>query len=579
MRLVELTANQPTFRPVRFNRTGLSFVVGERHREVTRDRTKTYNGVGKSLMLDIVSYCLGAKQDQAFARQLQTWSFTLRIELAGVEHSIERDAATGDTRANGNEISATALKDWLHHESFDDAETFDGIGFRSLLSPFLRSGKDAYSQFDRTGAGDGPNPYAAFMRMAFLLGLDLRLAENKYRLKKRRNLLTTTMKALEAEPLFDELLADEATQIELVELREQEAQLESSLRRFQVARDYEAIQQEADAAKRSVELLRREAAKVSDAVGQIDRSLTIRTDLDPAAVSRLYEESQASLPELVRRQIEDVLAFHRELQRKRTFRLTAERQHLETRRRDVEREIATLAGTIEDRIQYLGTHVALDEYAAVSQRLGEVRQRIARLEAAQEQRERVTQELRTIDVQQAQESIRTDEYLVAARPLVEEASNLFRAFSRELYGARAGLLTVNNDTGDNLIRYRIDAHIPADRAEGINEAKIFCYDLMLLALKRRHAIEFLAHDSTLFSPVDSRQRWAMIQLADRLAREQGLQYIATMNEHDISSMRPETPTEREEFDRLFGEPNVVLRLTDSSPAERLLGIEVDLARR
>ena len=49
MRLIELTANQASFRPIRFNRKGLTLIVG-RHREAKKtDLKKTYNGVGKSL--------------------------------------------------------------------------------------------------------------------------------------------------------------------------------------------------------------------------------------------------------------------------------------------------------------------------------------------------------------------------------------------------------------------------------------------------------------------------------------------------------------------------------------------------
>jgi uncharacterized protein YydD (DUF2326 family) len=130
--------------------------------------------------------------------------------------------------------------------------------------------------------------------------------------------------------------------------------------------------------------------------------------------------------------------------------------------------------------------------------------------------------------------------------------------------------------GPNLLRFRIDAHIEHDAAEGINEAKIFCYDMTLLLLRRGHSVDFLAHDSGLFSPIDSRQRLKMFRMADALAREHGFQYIAALNEHDISSMAPTVAGEMVEFDRLFSEPNVILRLTDQSPRERLLGVDVDM---
>ena len=125
-------------------------------------------------------------------------------------------------------------------------------------------------------------------------------------------------------------------------------------------------------------------------------------------------------------------------------------------------------------------------------------------------------------------------------------------------------------------KHRIDAHISSDAAEGINEAKIFCFDATLLALQRNHLIQFLVHDSTLFSPVDPRQRFGMFKIADQMCRELDVQYIATLNMHDITSIYKQVDVEEEEIDRLLGEQNVVLKLTDGAPEEKLLGIFVDM---
>jgi hypothetical protein len=49
-----------------------------------------------------------------------------------------------------------------------------------------------------------------------------------------------------------------------------------------------------------------------------------------------------------------------------------------------------------------------------------------------------------------------------------------------------------------------------------------------------------------------------------------------LNHHDITSIREQVPVEEDEFERLFGEEATVLRLTDESREQKLLGIEVDL---
>jgi uncharacterized protein YydD (DUF2326 family) len=102
---------------------------------------------------------------------------------------------------------------------------------------------------------------------------------------------------------------------------------------------------------------------------------------------------------------------------------------------------------------------------------------------------------------------------------------------------------------------------------------------MVSALRRGHSIDFLAHDSSLFHPIDHRQRWSMLRLADAVSKQTNMQYIATLNEQDIQSMTPSDPEEREEFERIFSDSNIVLRLTDQAAKERLLGVEIDMNYR
>ena len=278
----------------------------------------------------------------------------------------------------------------------------------------------------------------------------------------------------------------------------------------------------------------------------------------------------------MKRRVEEVLAFQQDLQSKRIYRLTADRQGLANALGTRKDEIRDLSGALDQKLGYLSEHRALDEYVAVNAQLAEIRQQITRLEESKALRDKVDRELKRIDLELAEENLRTDDYLETAEPLIGEAASMFRSYARQLYGTRPSGLSVRNDSGDNQLRYRIEAHITADAAEGINEAKIFCFDMTLLALQRGHRFRFLAHDSTLFGPVDPRQRLAMFRIADEVCKRLGVQYIATLNLHDITSIREQAEPEQGELDRLFGEGSIVLRLTDESPTEKLLGIDIDM---
>ena len=54
-------------------------------------------------------------------------------------------------------------------------------------------------------------------------------------------------------------------------------------------------------------------------------------------------------------------------------------------------------------------------------------------------------------------------------------------------------ITVYNNEGENQLRFNIEAKIEADASDGINNVKIFCYDLTLLFKGFGHSIHFSFH--------------------------------------------------------------------------------------
>lgn len=575
MRLLELSANKSSFRTVRFKRAGLSLVVAEQ-KSAASSQTETYNGVGKSLMLELIHFCLGSNKNGAFEKHLGGWVFTLSVEVSGNVHRISRRAdKPEEIHLDEKTVTLLHLKDSLREWCFDE-ELDSPLSFRSLISRFIRSGRASYNEFSYANQGDSKKPYQAMLGSAFLLGLDLELARDKYRLRVRQKKLSDTMKQLEKDPLFSKLLAEDTIEIELTALREEADRLRSDLDAFQVADDYHDIEKEANRIRRRLTLLRRESIKLSEAIVQVDRSLKATPDLPTDRVFRMYQEASTALPDLVRRRIEDVVEFQRELQEKRILRLTRERQAIDRQHTSGLGEIGEVSAELDRKLGYLSDHRALDEYVAVSSKLGEVLQQVAKLEESTKLRASVDKERRRIERDLADGSIRTEKYLESASALVGQAMAMFRSFAKELYGNRPSGLSISSDDGENQLRYRIDAHISSDAAEGINEVKIFCYDMTLLALRRSHKIEFLVHDSTLFGPVDPRQRIQIFRIADKVCKDLDMQYIATLNLHDITSIRGQVEMADDELERLIGSDNIVLTLTDESEKARLLGINVEM---
>jgi uncharacterized protein YydD (DUF2326 family) len=80
--LVRVSSNQPSFRTVEF-KPDFNVVLAERTNEATIKDSR--NGLGKSTLIEIITFCLGSKGKKdagLLAQALDGWSFTLDMNLA-----------------------------------------------------------------------------------------------------------------------------------------------------------------------------------------------------------------------------------------------------------------------------------------------------------------------------------------------------------------------------------------------------------------------------------------------------------------------------------------------------------------
>ena len=89
MKLLSLRANKPSFHPIIF-KDGMNIIVGRQVAPHNENDGNTYNGVGKSLTLHLVHFCLGANKIDSFSQKLPGWEFTLRFQVNGEEYCASR---------------------------------------------------------------------------------------------------------------------------------------------------------------------------------------------------------------------------------------------------------------------------------------------------------------------------------------------------------------------------------------------------------------------------------------------------------------------------------------------------------
>jgi uncharacterized protein YydD (DUF2326 family) len=574
MRLIEITSTNTSFKTVRFNRTGLSVIVARHSKKGVKNIQSTYNGVGKSLLVELLHFCFGASKNKHFEEHLKDWCFILTFEHAGANYLVSRVVGEDKLAVNGKEMRLAAYKEFLNGlGAFELPADISTLTFRSLLSFFMRSGRKAYTSPD--GARSEWKPYHRVLYQSFLLGLDCHPVVQKHDAKKKLDEQTSLAKKYkEDEELRDFYIGEKNADIELASLNEQIARLGSDLSKFEVAKDYSEREALANQTRAFLAETRNEEAILEIRLRDIDLALDLQPDVAPDRVRRLYEEARIVMPTSVTKRFEEVEIFYARLRDNRIRRLDHERKTALAQQKVLRDRRAELERELNSQLQYLAAHRALDEYMENNRFLSEMIARQSKIQDYLALIEKYTNEAQKIRAEMGQATVETTAYLEGIRSHRDLLMDTYRSFAREFYGNKpAGLTVRNNDKADNQIRYDIEARIEHDQADGINDVRIFCFDLLLLYLRQRHHMDFLFHDSRLFAGMDWHQRLTLFRLADRVTQERGWQYIATVNEDQIESVKAWAGTD---FDRLFVQPRV-LELTDESDGSgKLLGMQIDM---
>ncbi len=568
MRLIRLSANHDTFKTINFNETGLTVIVGSKSKE-----GETYNGVGKSLIVELLHFCLGSNKNDAFGSNIPQWEFTLEFELQNEKHTISRNTSNqGVILFDHQEMKLKAFNGWMEERLFAIPDGIAQLSYRSLLPKFLRRGHSQYVDPKITG---DYSEYDWLIRNAFLLGIDVHLIAKKAILRDEVSRIQTLRKNFKDDPLLRDFYSGgKDTEIHLSHLERQIKKLEQDKEQFVVAENYYELQKAADDLAIQVNNDKNTMFLIQNAIENINKSIKEQPDLPLNRLQSLYGELTNTFKLESLKRLEELSGFHQRLLENRIARLSREKLHLMEQQKTIESALKAKQLDLDKHLRILGKARALDQYTAIINQIAELTAQAGKLKDYQNIEREYSNQEAELEGQLSEEVIKTNTYLDETRELREKHLGAFKDYVARFYpSAVAGISIHNNDRSNNKKRFDFDVHVENDNSDGINEVRIFCYDLTLLTLRQGHKIGFMFHDSRLFANMDVRQRAMLFRLAHEVTQERGIQYIATLNPDFISGMEHEfTP---EEMKQVITD-NIVLELKDDSVSGKLLGIQVDM---
>jgi uncharacterized protein YydD (DUF2326 family) len=578
--ILSIRCDKTSFKTIEF-KDGFNVILAER-----TDKSKdndSRNGLGKSLLVEIIHFCLGSNIKEKVGLgvpELDDWTFILDMTLQGKKYSVSRNTKESNRVIIEGDFSSWPIKpekdeennyilkirEWttllgylMFEVPIDLSDEKYTPTFRSLFSYFCRRGIGGYQEHRKHYSQQ--QEWDIQVNNAYLLGLNWEYASKLQKLKDQEKLLGELKQAAKQGLLKDFVGSIGELEALKVNLKEQIEVDGKNLKSFKVHPQYYQIQADMNILTEKIHNLLNDNNISQQILEKYKENIGEEKVASYDKVKDIYEQVGIVFSDKITKRLDDVEKFVKEVIKNRKEYLDNEIKNLEQDIEKRHKEIETIIQKRSEQMAILSTHGALEEYSKLQERhtgivnqLKEVEGRIGNIHKFEEGRS-------SSKIEKEQLLLLARRDLQAREAQKSRAIKFFNDNSQYLY-AEAGLLSIDfKESG-----FKYDVEIKRSGSHGIEHMKVFCYDLSLIEIwsKKKDIPGFLFHDSIIFDGVDERQIARALELAKNESEDHHFQYICTLN----SDMIP-----KKDLDKNFDiSKYVVGKFTDATDDGGLLGI-------
>jgi len=571
MKLIELNASNSGFKTLKFNQTGVSLILGQKS---DADGGGGSNGSGKTLALKLIHLCLGSNQAPSPVKEcLPEWEFELIFSINGKKHDVIRSGDGKKIALDGKKITLSKYRDWLNDQGvFRMAPDVTAITYRSLISRFARREKEDWLSPIKTS---NETEAMATLKSLYLLGVEPLLMLRKINNRKDIQEIDKARNLWVKDPILKNIVytgVKPSTQIN--HLQKEIERLEKDLANFEVAEDYRKLEKVANKKTEDIRQIDKQLVQLTYEKININSSLQVKPDISHKELLELYAGLEQFFKPEALAHLSAVEQFHKDMISNRRRRLEADYVKIEMKIQEQNAEREKLVGERDSILKNLHGKKALDEYAAIANLLSSFKEQYASLTAFAE----VDKELERKKLELKQ-NMTADHALAAAyketNPL-DSYNRIYASLTEQMYPSVAsGLVLENNFGDDNQLRFDFRVELAGSESQGLNATRIVCFDWLLFMYGQNHKLNFLWHDSTLFSDNDPAPRARWFAYVQKAIAGTGKQYIASLTNENFSTM--ENYLSEKDFATLVAAE--ILNLGNAHAEEKLLGVDIERGSR
>lgn len=538
------------FPPVEF-KDGVNFIFGKKDKE--SDKKDSLNGIGKSLLIDLIDFCLLASLRNDHnprlykARQfMKDHRIVLEFEVDGHSYIIKRNPEEQNKDIEFGPIGKTSyytesdLKPILSNLIFlnnDYKGKYSSKWLRKILPFFIKKErpKKGGEFTDPVKFLENTKPSELNMYHLFLLGIDNTLAHKNFEiqenLKEKQPLMTGVEKYVQETYGLDNI---STAHNEIDKIKRDIKTLEGGINSFKLTSEYGDAEGQANKLTAEIKELWYQNYSNRKNLESYKNSYKVDVDINLKQITNLYKEANELLAGQIKKTLDEAIEFRKSLSESRKTFLSKEIESVSSAIKANEERIGILEQERAQIFSFLSAKAAIKDLSDAFLSLNKKQESLNELEGKVKL---------YVDLSKEKADLKSEESKLLSEIIsfIQEiqATNLssFREIFTEIYNS-AYIENKNESTFDIGVNENTDAKIdiqvifPADLSKGKNRGRTLIYDLAVLfhGIKERIRMpHFLIHDGVF----DGMYKGHFVHLYEYLENKKTttrFQYIVTLNE-------------------------------------------------
>jgi uncharacterized protein YydD (DUF2326 family) len=535
---------------------GINLIIGN-YDNIKPDERTGINGIGKSTVVRLIDYAfIGESSKKHFDVKkhsfLEGQKFSLEIEINSKNHTITRlfgknVVYIGKTGGIADEFSETQAKKLLN-TLFFEKDTFEGyIGhnwFRPLIKFFVKDDLNSNKRWDPLCFNHTSDSEALKLSYNFfLLGISINNIYDYYLNTTEKKELVNAKKTLEGKIKDDTGKEIGQFKSEKIETEKKINILRESIKEYEFLENYKEIETKLKDISR---IISGELSKLNILDKKLDncrKSYKLDLEIDIKKVERLYKEIDVQIGEFVKKSLEDVINFRKEISDNRKRFLSERERELSNEINGIYDKISTLESERVKLYKMLDEKQALSSLKNAYELMIEEKAKLERNEAnanrIDELEKSITGKQKKID--EDSEKI-IDELNTKSKEKINKLSELFGNIV-------SNAIFVNENSEDKSFYIRgvastarkknpveFTINVPKSDALGNSRFKILAYDLTVflnLIANNRELPRFLLHDGVFHGISRETIINVLNYMYSQSLQYKNIQYIVTANKEEI----------------------------------------------